>query len=377
MSDDSSRKERFYRVTSDPNAQFWVVNLLGWMGISLVTYLSLSLPYNQFEFSYLAHNFLQSVLGLFLSLPMRYIFRASWHWTTRARMIVVLASVLSLATLWAAGRLLLFMAMTDEQALWNDFGGWLFPSIFVFATWAALYHGVKYHQLLQREHETLLKLESQQRREALKRAQVESAARDAQLHLLRYQLNPHFLFNTLNAISALINTQRTDDARQMVLRLSNFLRYSLESDDQMTVPLEEEVKAASLYLDIERVRFSDRLAVEISIEPAALEIEVPSLLLQPLLENAIKYAIARSEQGGVIRIAAALGEGTLFLSVEDSGPDQSSYETDYPASTTGIGLRNTRARIDNLYADKGSVTVAESDLGGKAVTVQLPTMGVE
>ena len=213
------KKARYYQVTSDPNAQFWVMNLLGWFGISLITYFSLSLPYNQFELSYLAHNVLQSVVGLILCLPMRYLFRACWAWPTPLRIVISVLAVLVLSTSWAAARLLLFMAMTGERDLWNDFGGWLFPSIFVFLTWAALYHGVKYHQLLQREHEQLLMLESQQRREALKRTEAESAARESQLQLLRYQLNPHFLFNTLNAVTALISTRRAEEAKNMLFRV--------------------------------------------------------------------------------------------------------------------------------------------------------------
>jgi len=357
-------KARYYRVTSDPNAQFWVMNLLGWFGISLITYFSLSLPYNQFELSYLAHNVLQSVVGLILCLPMRYLFRACWAWPTPLRIVISVLAVLVLSTSWAAARLLLFMAMTGERDLWNDFGGWLFPSIFVFLTWAALYHGVKYHQLLQREHEQLLMLESQQRREALKRTEAESAARESQLQLLRYQLNPHFLFNTLNAISALIATQRADDAKHMLVRLSRFLRYSLESDDQLTVALDQEFEAALLYLEIEKERFSDRLSVLTSIGSGLGDVQVPGLILQPLLENAVKYAIAQSERGGTIRITACADGTDLVVSVEDSGSDAAVPAKNKIETGTGIGLKNTRERLKNLYDECGRVEIKPSPLGG-------------
>ena len=377
MSSQDIQKSRYYRVSSDPSTQFWIMNVLGWIGISLVTYFTLSRPYNQFELSYLAHNVLQSIAGLLLSLPMRYLFRVCWDWPTWQRIVVNVLTVLLISTLWAGGRLLLFMAMTDERDLWGDFGGWWFPSIFVFLAWAALYHGIKYHRLLQSEHEQLLVLESRQRHDALKRAEAESAARESQLQLLRYQLNPHFLFNTLNAINALISAERANDAKPMLLKLSNFLRYSLESDEQLTVELRQELDAASLYLEIEQVRFSDRLTLHTDIDDGIDDVQVPSLILQPLLENAIKYAIAQSEEGGVIKVAANLNNNTLVLTVEDSGSDAVplSKVTDSDSDSdagTGIGLANIKARLRNLYGRQSSVAVDRSMLGGRRVVLSLP-----
>lgn len=369
---------RYYRVTSNPATQFWLLNVLGWLGISLVTYLSLSLPYNQFEFSYLAHNLLQSLLGMAMSVPMRTAFKGSWDWPTPSRIFVVFCTVMLLSLAWSASRLLLFMAMTGERGLWGDFGGWWFPSIFVFLTWAALYHGVKYHQLLQREYENIIKLESLQRRDALMRTQAESEAREAQLQLLRYQLNPHFLFNTLNAVNALITTQRTDEATQMLVRLGRFLRYSLESGDQQLVKLSEEIAAAALYLEIEQARFSDRLVTEFGVEASVQEVKVPSLLLQPLIENAVKYAISRAEDGGIIRVTAApllsseAGYDAVRIVVEDSGSLQH-LEANFGQEThMGIGLKNTQARLRSLYGDKGRIEVTNSSLGGMSIVLTIP-----
>jgi len=371
-------RSRYYRVTSNPTTQFWLLNVLGWLGISLVTYLSLSLPYNQFEFSYLAHNILQSLLGMALSLPMRTAFQRSWEWPTPPRIFVVFCTVMLLSLTWSAARLLLFMAMTGERGLWGDFGGWWFPSIFVFLTWAALYHGVKYHQLLQREHENFMRLESQQRRDALMRTQAESEAREAQLQLLRYQLNPHFLFNTLNAISALIATQRTDEAKQMLVRLGRFLRYSLESGTQQLVKLSEEIAAASLYLEIEKARFSDRLTVELDVEVTLKDVMVPSLLLQPLVENAIKYAISRAEDGGTIRISARPIDSSktascgICIAVEDSGVGKQPVANSSETIRTGIGLNNTRARLQSLFGENYTMAMAASELGGLCITLTMP-----
>ncbi len=269
---------------------------------------------------------------------------------------------------------MLFMAMTGERGLWGDFGGWWFPSIFVFLTWAALYHGVKYHQLLQREHENIIKLESQQRRDALRRTLAESEAREAQLQLLRYQLNPHFLFNTLNAVTALITTQRTDEATQMLVRLGRFLRYSLESTDQQLVPLSQEIAAAALYLEIEQARFSDRLSVEFRVDPVADAVEVPSLVMQPLLENAIKYAISKAEDGGTIRVTVtpskqnSPGDKCISIQVEDSGPGASPAQNSSANVHMGIGLNNTQARLNALYGDGDLLAISKSDLGGLCQT---------
>lgn len=348
-----------------------------------MTYLSLSLPYNQFELSYLAHNLLQSLLGMGLSLPMRTAFKRSWDWPTTSRIFVVFCTVMLLSLAWSASRLLLFMAMTGERGLWGDFGGWWFPSIFVFLTWAALYHGVKYHQLLQREYENIIKLESQQRRDALMRTQAESEAREAQLQLLRYQLNPHFLFNTLNAVSALIATQRTDEATQMLVRLGRFLRYSLESGDRQLVKLSEETAAAALYLEIEQARFSDRLSVEFRVDPIAKDVKVPSLILQPLLENAIKYAISKAEEGGAIRITVELADNdidqnkSISIQVEDSGPGLNPLQSHSANVRMGIGLNNTQARLDALYGAGDHLCICSSDLGGVCVRLTIPVASVK
>ena len=198
--------------------------------------------------------------------------RAIWNWGGYVRVGVVLGSAILLAVLWAAARLQVFMMMTGETGVWNDFGGWLFPSLFVFFTWAALYHGIKYFQFLQREQEIAVRAESAQRQEALKRMKAESQTKAAQLQLLRYQLNPHFLFNTLNAVSSLITAARGDDANSMLLKLSTFLRFALERDDMTLTTLREELMAIELYLDIEKVRFSDRLTVSLRSRPTPTDV---------------------------------------------------------------------------------------------------------
>ena len=367
----------YVRVLGDDNALFWSLQLFGWTGISLLTYLSLSVPYDQYELAYLAHNISQSVVGLVLSIPLRPIFRTVWNWAFLPRMVVVLGAAILVALAWAALRLTLFMLMTGERGLWPDFGGWLFPSMFVFFTWAALYHGIKYYQMLQREREALLRIESLQRQEAFKLAQVEADARNAQLALLRYQLNPHFLFNTLNSVNALVSKGDAGKATKMINKLSEFFRHSLRAEPETEVTVAEEIATTELYLDIEKTRFADRLTVEIRIAESAKSRLVPSMILQPLVENALKHAIGVSENGGQIRILASEADsGALQVRVEDSGPEGSDLQADQRPPGASVGLDNTRARLHAFYGDGGRLKIEKADIGGYSVLVEvIPTDG--
>ena len=364
------------RVLGNDNALFWSLQLFGWTGISLLTYLSLSVPYDQYELAYLAHNVSQSVVGLVLSIPLRPIFRTVWNWAFLPRMLVVLGAAILSALIWAALRLTLFMLVTGESGLWPDFGGWLFPSMFVFFTWAALYHGIKYYQMLQREREALLRIESLQRQEALKLAQAESDARHAQLALLRYQLNPHFLFNTLNSVNALISKGDAGRATKMINKLSEFFRHSLRAKPETEVTVAEEIATTELYLDIEKTRFADRLTVEIQIAESAKSRLVPSMILQPLVENALKHAIGVSESGGHIRILASeVDSGALQLRVEDSGPEANHRQSHQRPPGASVGLENTKARLHAFYGDRARVQIEQAEIGGYSVLVEMPSHG--
>jgi LytS/YehU family sensor histidine kinase len=192
----------------------------------------------------------------------------------------------------------------------------------------------------------------QQQREATLRAGT--LAQEAQLKMLRYQLNPHFLFNTLNAISTLILDNENRTANQTIMRLSEFLRYTLDQDPMKKVTLRQEVEAMNLYLTTERLRFGERLRLEFAIEERALEALVPSLLLQPLIENAVKYAISPSEKGGMIRVEGRARGAMLELAVADDGPGLRSHTLGVaaPGAGRGVGLRNIRERLAVLYEDR-------------------------
>ncbi|AGH51090.1 MULTISPECIES: sensor histidine kinase [Sphingomonadales] len=199
-------------------------------------------------------------------------------------------------------------------------------------------------------------------------AAAETAARQAELEALRLQLNPHFLFNTLNAISSLIVTRRNEDAEEMTDKLSSFLRASLACNPTELVPLEEELDLMADYLSIEAVRFGERLRVEISCTPEARAVHVPGLLIQPLVENAVKYGVARSAQPVTIAIDAVVDEGDLCIVItNDGGAGLPSVKS----TATGVGLRNVRRRLAALYGERASL-VAEPVGAGFLARICLP-----
>jgi len=266
------------------NLQFWILQIVGWFGLSLISFLSLTLWYNQQSPAYIGHTLLQSALGVIVSTPLRSLFHFFWDDKLVFRLSAAVAGIIGCSLVWTILRISTFMSMTGEQGVWSDFGGWLFASMLIFFCWVTLYHGIKYYQLLQNKNETLLRVASDNQREQLRRSQAEAIAHEAQLKMLRYQLNPHFLFNTLNAISALVTVKDTSKANDMIVQLSQFLRYSLYNDPIHMVSMEQEVDAVKLYLNIEQTRFGDRLGLEFDIASGCEKVKVPSLILQPLVD---------------------------------------------------------------------------------------------
>jgi two-component sensor histidine kinase len=225
---------------------------------------------------------------------------------------------------------------------------------FVLVAWSVLYFGVQAYLDLQGERERLLR--------------AESHAHQARLRALRLQLNPHFLFNALNAISTLVSESRTAEANRMLSRLSDFLRSSLDRTETEEIPLSEEIDFACQYLEIEEVRFGDRLRVDISIAPEAEGALVPPLILQPLVENAVRHAIQPREGGGAIAIVAERRDGWLAIGVHDDGPGLGEAEE----SGRGVGLANTRLRLSELYGSRAELRLSPSDRGGLEVSVRMP-----
>jgi sensor histidine kinase YesM len=371
---ESSMKSNYHpfigALYRNSNYQFWILQFVGWFGLSLISFLSLTLWYNQQGAAYIAHTILQSALGILVSWPLRWVFHYFWYDSVVFRISAAIAGVIGCSLLWTILRMTTFMAMTGEADLWSDFGGWLFGSILIFVCWVAFYHGVKYYQLLQHEHETLLMVAAENKEQQLRRSRAETIAHEAQLKMLRYQLNPHFLFNTLNAISALVQVKKSSTANSMIVQLSDFLRYSLDNDPIKRVSLEQELDALKMYLNIEQTRFGDRLQLEFDIQPEANVVLVPSLILQPLIENAIKYAVAPMEAGGKLTIAARLNAGFLEVDIADTGPGLENLAVEQ--NSVGVGLRNTIDRLHEFYGDNYKFRLEHASPSGLKVCMRLP-----
>jgi sensor histidine kinase YesM len=358
-------------VYENRHHQFWLMQIVGWGGLCVVTFFSLTLWYNTIQWPYLLHTVLQAVLGMVLSLPLRRTYRAIWKSPVIWRVGISLLAVTAISLLWTVLRMIVFIWLTMEQQIWADFGGWYFSSFLVYLCWTAFYYGNKYYYQAQVEQRNVLQAAAEIKEEQFKRLSAEADARKSQLGMLRYQLNPHFLFNTLNTISALVKFKENEKAHSMISRLGDFLRFSLDNDPAAKISLEQEVEALMLYLDIEKTRFGERLVLQFELDDPARQAQVPSLLLQPLVENSIKYAIAVNEDGGTIGLTATVDGNELTIELTDTGPGLTEQK---PRSRTGrrVGLRNTLERLKTLYNDAYAFDISLRECGGLRITIRIP-----
>jgi hypothetical protein len=345
-------------LVRDRDRLFWVLNTAGWTGYVLAAYLG-ALAHEKPD-AYIAVLLAMAVAGFLLTIPLRMVFKKLWGKPVVVLAGGVLASCYVLALGWRyLGNKLYFDWVKDswQPEHFMDYVAGVMGSFYLLLCWSGLYFGIKYYQQLQDQTERTLA--------------ATAAAHQAQLKMLRYQLNPHFLFNTLNAISTLILDKSNDTANLAVSRLSDFLRYTLDNDPEKRVTLGSELGAIDLYLEIEKVRFGDRLVVRRDIEPEAQNGLVPSLILQPLIENAIKYAVSPREDGGTLKISAKVHQDMLLLQLADDGPglDDSSKKA---GSSSGVGLKITRERLQQLYGDDQAFTLAPNDPSGLVVTINIP-----
>lgn len=314
---------------------------------------------------HVTHIALQAVSGAVITWPMTYFLPIANRGSVLRRVVLHLLVVGVVAFVWNVFRMATFDAMITATDIWQDFGGWYFTAILIFGFWAALYYVVQAYTAVaaEREHAEV---------ERLRRQEAESLSREAQMKMLRYQLNPHFLFNTLNSISALVKTDRSEQARKMISQLSHFLRLSLESEGLIDVSIAEELKTLELYLDIEKVRYGERLTTEFDIDHNILEAQIPALILQPLFENAMQYAIAGQIKGGTIRLKGQCKENQVTLSISDSGQPNAKGKVDADNLVKGVGLQNIEGRIKAHYGQAGHVRYNASDIGGLEVILSFP-----
>ncbi len=368
----SRAKTIYEHLGRTPERQFWTLQAVGWLALCVVTFFTLTLWYNTLELIYIAHTLLQAVLGIAVSLPMRWAFKRAWNMPLALRLALVAAVVVLASMAWTALRLQTFIWIVHETDVWTDFGGWYFGSFMVLSSWTLAYHAIKHHRLLLAEKERAVQARADANEERVKRLLAEGLSREAQLKMLRYQLNPHFLFNTLNSISALIKTARNDEAREMVTRLAQFLRHTLDSDPALKVTLDQELETVSLYLDIERKRFGERLTVDFDIGPGTADALVPAFVLQPLFENALKFAVGRSARPETITMASRREGASLVLTVSDTGPGVEPGTDFAELSERGVGLRNIRQRLETEYGEAHGFDIAAAEPGGFKVRITLP-----
>lgn len=340
---------------------FWTLNITGWAGYLATAWLgALAHEKPDSYFSVLAAT---AASGLVATILLRAVYHRFWSRSVWQLGLAMLVSCYALAFAWRWLQNKLYYDWVKDA--WQpehlmDYVAGVMGSFYILLCWSGLYVGIKYYQQLQEQTQATLK--------------ATAAAHQAQLKMLRYQLNPHFLFNTLNAISTLILDGANATANRAVTRLSDFLRYTLENDPEKRVTLGSELSAIDMYLEIEKVRFGERLVVRRDIDERAMSALVPSLILQPLIENSIKYAITPTEDGGVLTISARIQQDTLVLQVADTGPGIGNGHAadDRRQKSCGVGLANTRERLAQLYGEQQAFTLAPNIPHGLVVTINLP-----
>ena len=208
------------------------------------------------------------------------------------------------------------------------------------------------------------------RKGELKASELRMQLVQSQLEALKMQVHPHFLFNTLHSISALLSKD-TEAARKMITRLGDFLRLTLENSGSMEVTLQQEIEFLNGYLEIERIRFQDRLTTDIRVDPEVLDVRVPNLILQPIVENAMRHAVGNSKSGRV-EIIAGPQNGFLRIEVKDNGPGIHAERLLDARRGKGLGLANTQARLIGLYGDEARFELSNNPSGGLVVTLEIP-----
>ena len=342
----------------DKNRAFWYLQSLGWTGYFLLR--SLSGFANSMGWMWLVHTALLTATGYSMTLLMGALFRrlikmrVLWTAILSLAAVVVASIAFSVIETWSYATFL----KPDSRPVGVEYLGAILLNFALLAAWAALYFGINYYILLEEQ--------------ITHRERLESQASTAQLAMLRYQLNPHFLFNTLNSISTLVLLKQTERANAMLARLSSFLRYTLANESTAKVTLAQEVETLKLYLEIEKMRFEDRMRPHFRIDPETIGAKLPSLLLQPVIENAIKYAVTPSETGADIWITATRQGEAVRIEVADNGGGNGDTSGISASQSTGVGLANIRDRLAQAYGNAHGFTTRKNEKGGFSVIVEIP-----
>ena len=341
----------------DKNRAFWLLQSAGWLGYFLLR--SLGGVANNMGLLFIVPTALATATGYSLTLLMGAAFRKLitarpfWTWSISIALLLVSSAAFSTIEVWANATF--YHPGTRPEGA--QFLGAILLDFAVLGAWSALYYAINFYLKLEQQTDQLQRLEGQ--------------ASAAQLAMLRYQLNPHFLFNTLNSISTLVLLKQTERANAMLSRLSSFLRYTLANEATANVTLAQEVETLKLYLEIEKMRFEDRLRPRFDIDPRCAKARLPSLLLQPLVENAIKYAVTPKEEGAEIAVSARLAGDRVQIAVSDTGPGVHGTKL-RPSLSTGVGLANIRDRLAQAFGPDHRFETRSNRGGGFGVEIEIP-----
>ncbi|MGI9374903.1 MAG: sensor histidine kinase [Tsuneonella suprasediminis] len=354
---------------ANKNRAFWHLQLAGWGGVLVLR--AMSVLANDQPVELLLLVIVEIVTGfaisLILSVIYRQLIRRSALVTWGVTALVLMGSVAAYAAIdsWFQG---IYYSGIRETSFVQRMVALAYLDGTLLGAWSALYYAINFFLTVEEQADRLERLEAQ--------------ATSAQLAMLRYQLNPHFLFNTLNSISTLVLLKQTEPANAMLTRLSAFLRHTLVSQPGTKVTVAQEVETLKLYLDIERMRFEERLRTEFNVEPEAAKACLPSMLLQPLVENAIKYAVSPQEEGAQISLTAQLVGQRLRVAVSDTGPGlrDRKERANLPLAlagagrtvSTGVGLANIRDRLAQAYGDDHRFEIRNPPDGGFTVIIEIP-----
>ncbi|QKG70845.1 sensor histidine kinase [Erythrobacter mangrovi] len=353
---------------ANKNQAFWNLQLAGWGGTAMLR--AMSAVANGQPIDALVIIVIATITGFSLSLILAVIYGALMNrrplvmWGGTAVVLALAVGVFAFIDSWV----LQLTRPSNDGGFVRLFLGLYSYDLTLLGAWSALYYAINYFLQVEAQTDRLERLEAQ--------------ATSAQLAMLRYQLNPHFLFNTLNSISTLVLLKQTETANAMLTRLSSFLRHTLVTQPGGKVTVAQEVETLKLYLDIERMRFEERLRTEFRIDPEAAKAQLPSMLLQPLVENAIKYGVSPMEDGAEISVSAQVVGPRLRVIVSDTGPGMASNTiieglpavrpTHARRDSTGVGLANIRDRLAQAYGEEHRFEIRSPETGGFSVLIELP-----
>jgi len=337
--------------------RLWLIQLIVWSIVGISSYIENLHGLDQVDQGpNITMIIINCILGYIFS-SLMYFFYLWLHNKQKTLLLsaIVFVSCFLFATVWTVSTNVIYALLFPQ--LWVDaqfslyFMG-LVNSIIIFFCWSGIYYAISFHKKNQLNKQKMIELKSE--------------AQEAKLRMFRYQLNPHFLFNTLNSISCLIKDKKNTSADKMLNQLAELLRFALDSSPIDMVTVSEELELVDRYLQIEKVRFQEKLIVNLNVEKETNNVLIPSLLIQPLIENSLKHAISTNPDGGIIDISIIIKAKRLMITIRDDGKITTT------GKGTGLGLNNIQSRLQSIYDDNYQLESGFAPEGGFKVNIELP-----